>query len=73
MAAALSRTGRYRKCLDLGKISWVFVPDIYAQPLSEDLIYTLVKQSGAAIGHRDLAPDNLRRMCAKLCRKAGGD
>jgi hypothetical protein len=59
--------------LDLGKISWVFVPDIYAQPLSEDLIYTLVKQSGAAIGHRDLAPDNLRRMCAKLCRKAGGD
>ena len=43
------------------------------QPLSEDAIYTLVKQSGAAIGHPDLAPHDLRRTCAKLCRKAGGD
>jgi integrase len=43
------------------------------QPLSEDAIYTLVKRSGAAIGHPDLAPHDLRRTCAQLCRKAGGE
>ncbi len=43
------------------------------QPVSEDLIYTLVRRSGAAIGHPELTPHDLRRTCAKLCRKAGGD
>jgi len=44
-----------------------------AQRLSEDAIYTLVRRCGAAIGHPDLAPHDLRRTCAKLCRKAGGE
>jgi len=44
-----------------------------ATPLSEDLVYTLVRRSGAAIGHPDLTPHDLRRTCAKLCRKAGGE
>jgi len=43
------------------------------KPVSEDLIYTLVRQCGAAIGHPELTPHDLRRTCAKLCRKAGGD
>jgi integrase len=43
------------------------------QPVSEDLIYTLVQRSGAVIGHPELTPHDLRRTCAKLCRKAGGD
>jgi len=43
------------------------------KPISEDLIYTLVRRAGAAIGHPDLTPHDLRRTCAKLCRKAGGD
>jgi integrase/recombinase XerD len=43
------------------------------QPISEDLVYTLVRHSGAAIGHPDLTPHDLRRTCAKLCRKAGGE
>ncbi len=43
------------------------------QPVSDDLIYTLVRRSGAAIGHPELTPHDLRRTCAKLCRKAGGD
>lgn len=43
------------------------------QRVSEDLIYTLVRRSGAAIGHPELTPHDLRRTCAKLCRKAGGD
>jgi integrase len=32
-----------------------------AQRLSEDTIYSLVRKSGAAIGHPDLAPHDLRR------------
>jgi len=44
-----------------------------AQQLSEDAVYTLVRKCGAAIGHPDLAPHDLRRTCAKLCRKAGGE
>jgi integrase len=44
-----------------------------AQPLSEDVIYTLVRHSGAAIGHPELTPHDLRRTCAKLCRQAGGE
>ena len=43
------------------------------QAMSEDLVYTLVRRSGAAIGHPELTPHDLRRTCAKLCRKAGGD
>jgi integrase/recombinase XerD len=43
------------------------------KPLSDDLIYTLVRRSGAAISHPQLTPHDLRRTCAKLCRKAGGD
>ncbi|HEX4231271.1 MAG TPA: site-specific integrase [Bryobacteraceae bacterium] len=31
------------------------------------------RRSGAAIGRRDLTPHDLRRTCAKLCRKAGGE
>jgi integrase/recombinase XerD len=42
-------------------------------PLSEDAIYTLIRQCGAAIGQPDLTPHDLRRTCAKLCRKAGGE
>ena len=44
-----------------------------AGPISEDLVYTLVRRSGAAIGHPQLTPHDLRRTCAKLCRKAGGE
>jgi integrase len=44
-----------------------------AEALSDDSIYTLVRRSGAAIGHPDLTPHDLRRTCAKLCRKAGGE
>jgi integrase len=43
------------------------------QVMSEDLIYTLVRRAGTAIGHPDLTPHDLRRTCAKLCRKAGGE
>ena len=44
-----------------------------AEAVSEDLVYTLVRKAGTAIGHPDLTPHDLRRTCAKLCRKAGGE
>jgi integrase len=31
------------------------------------------RRSGAAIGRPDLTPHDLRRTCAKLCRKAGSE
>jgi integrase/recombinase XerD len=43
------------------------------EAVSEDLVYTLVRRCGSAIGHPDLTPHDLRRTCAKLCRKAGGE
>jgi integrase/recombinase XerD len=43
------------------------------KPMSDDVVYTLVRRAGAAIGHPALTPHDLRRTCAKLCRKAGGE
>ena len=36
-------------------------------------VWWLVKEYAAAIGITNLAPHDLRRTCAKLCRKSGGD
>ncbi len=41
--------------------------------LSDDAVYSLVKQTGSAIGKPDLTPNDLRQTCAQLCRQAGGD
>jgi integrase len=41
--------------------------------LDEDTIWVLVRHYGAVIGHPSLAPHDLRRTCAKLCRASGGD
>jgi integrase/recombinase XerD len=46
---------------------------ITALRLTEDAIWNTVREYGAAIGHPTLAPHDLRRTCAKLCRGAGGD
>ena len=34
------------------------------KPIGEDLIYTLVRQCGAATGHPELTPHDLRHTCA---------
>jgi site-specific recombinase XerD len=41
--------------------------------LGEQPVWWVVKGFAAAIGVDNLAPHDLRRTCAKLCRKAGGD
>jgi integrase len=42
-------------------------------PLSAWSIWDVVVRSAQAAGIQDLAPHDLRRTCAKLCRKAGGE
>ena len=41
--------------------------------LGEKIVWQLLKQYAAEIGIPDLAPHDLRRTCAKLCRAAGGE
>ncbi len=41
--------------------------------LSERMIWHVVTLYARKIGIRELAPHDLRRTCAKLCRSAGGD
>lgn len=41
--------------------------------LTEDTIWSLVRDYGAQIGLPSLAPNDLRRTCARLCRASGGE
>lgn len=43
------------------------------RPLTGKMIWHLVVRYAEKIGVRDLAPHDLRRTCAKLCRAAGGE
>ncbi len=43
-----------------------------AEPVSEDLVYTLVRRAAERIGQK-ASPHDLRRTCARLCRQSGGD
>lgn len=46
---------------------------VLAGRLSEDTVWNVVRAYGARLGHPSLAPHDLRRTCAKLCRLSGGD
>ncbi len=41
--------------------------------LGEKVVWQMLKQYAAAVGHPGIAPHDLRRTCAKLCRAAGGE
>src|SRR5438067_2513846 len=41
--------------------------------LSEKVVWQLLQQYAAAIGAPGIAPHDLRRTCAKMCRAAGGE
>jgi site-specific recombinase XerD len=43
------------------------------QTLSDWDVWSVVEQSARQIGIENFGAHNLRRNCAKLCRKAGGD
>jgi site-specific recombinase XerD len=46
---------------------------LLTKALAEVGVWWLVKEYAEGIGLRNLAPHDLRRTCAKLCRKSGGD
>ena len=46
---------------------------ITASPMSAWSVWDVVVRSAQAAGIEDLGPHDLRRTCAKLCRKAGGE
>jgi site-specific recombinase XerD len=46
---------------------------VAGERLGEKIVWQLLKQYAAEIGIPGLAPHDLRRTCAKLCRAAGGE
>jgi integrase/recombinase XerD len=46
---------------------------VYGQGLTANVIWSIVQGYAMQIGVPKLAPHDLRRTCAKLCRAAGGD
>jgi integrase len=56
----------------------VFRPVIYrdrmsGERLGEKVVWQMLREYAAEIGIPSLAPHDLRRTCAKLCRAAGGE
>jgi len=46
---------------------------VQAAGMSEKVVWQLLQQYAAAVGLPGIAPHDLRRTCAKLCRAAGGE
>jgi len=66
MVAAGIQAGKlFRKVSSAGK-SW-------GDGVTEKLVWHVVKEFAARIGNDRLAPHDLRRTCARLCRAAGGE
>jgi integrase len=47
--------------------------EVQATPLSEKVVWQLLQRYATAVGVPGIAPHDLRRTCAKLCRAAGGE
>jgi integrase len=43
------------------------------EPMSEKVVWQLLRPYAAAAGVPGIAPHDLRRSCAKMCRAAGGE
>jgi site-specific recombinase XerD len=46
---------------------------VRSEPMSEKVVWQLLRPYAAAAGVAGIAPHDLRRTCAKLCRSAGGE
>ena len=64
--AGVIREGRLFRAIHKGGQVW-------GDSLSEKVIWSTIQAYAAEIGVPKLAPHDLRRTCAKLCRSAGGD
>src|SRR3954453_23597374 len=47
--------------------------NVWGEAVTEKLVWHVVKEFAAKIGVSKLAPHDLRRSCARLCRAAGGE
>ena len=65
LAAAQITAGRIFKAINKGG-------NIWGQGSRENVVWQVVQQYARRLGFPNLAPHDLRRTCAKLCRKAGG-
>jgi site-specific recombinase XerD len=66
MSAAEISTGRlFPRVSSAGKV--------WGEAITEKLVWHVVKEFAAKIGVDKLAPHDLRRSCARLCRAAGGE
>ena len=64
--AAGIRSGRlFRRVSSAGRV--------WGEKVTEKLVWHVVKEFATKIGVNKLAPHDLRRSCARLCRAAGGE
>ena len=64
-AARISAGSLFRRVSSAGRV--------WGEAVTEKLVWHVVKEFAAKIGVRKLAPHDLRRSCARLCRAAGGE
>ncbi len=64
-AAGISCGRLFRRVSSAGKV--------WGEMVTEKLVWHVVKEFAAKIGVSKLAPHDLRRSCARLCRSAGGE
>jgi site-specific recombinase XerD len=64
-AAGISAGSLFRRVSSAGRV--------WGEAVTEKLVWHVVKEFAAKIGVSKLAPHDLRRSCARLCRAAGGE
>ena len=64
-AAGITSGSLFRRVSSAGKV--------WGESVTEKLVWHVVKEFAAKIGVTKLAPYDLRRSCARLCRAAGGE
>ena len=66
VTAAELKAGKVFRCVCRAGKCW-------GQGVTERLVWHVVKQYAGELGFRTVAPQDLRRSCAKLCHAAGGE
>src|SRR5262249_55896377 len=64
-AAGINAGSLFRRVSSAGRV--------WGEAITEKLVWHVVKEFAAQIGVIKLAPHDLRRSCARLCRAAGGE
>jgi integrase len=64
-AARIDRGRLFRRVSKVGK-AW-------GEGITEKAVWHIVKESARTVGVTKLAPHDLRRTCARLCRTSGGE